>query len=101
MKRDWFSIAAIAVVVVLAVALYAAKSDAVATRKRIADLRATVSAEEDRVRALEAEAAVLESPQRIEALSDRFLELEVAGAGRIASPDELDAAAPLPPGPVP
>lgn len=76
----WFTPVALAIILVLAVGVFKAKTDAAATRKRIAELEAQVAAQRDVARGLAAEVQYLENPQRVEALARR--ELKMAPAAR-------------------
>lgn len=76
----WFTPVALVIILVLAVGVFKAKTDAAAARKRISDLEATVAAQRDEARGLAAEVQYLESPRRVEALARR--ELAMAPATR-------------------
>lgn len=76
----WFAPVALAIIFVMAVGVFKAKTDAAATRKRIAELEAQVAAQRDVARGLAAEVQYLESPRRVEALARR--ELAMAPATR-------------------
>lgn len=69
-----------AIILLLAVGVFKAKTDAAATRKRVAEMEVSVAAARDEARGLAAEVQFLESPKRIEALSRR--ELAMAPATR-------------------
>lgn len=72
MKRNWltwFNIAAALTALVLAVSLYRAKADAQKARERVAVLEAEVARLETETKVLAAEAALLESPARIDRLA--------------------------------
>ncbi|MDX2234566.1 MAG: septum formation initiator family protein [Hyphomonadaceae bacterium] len=92
----WFTPAALAIILVLAVGVFKAKTDAAAARKRIADLESQVASQREEVRSLAAEVQYLESPRRLESLSRR--ELGMAPATR-AQKQSLTAIAPGRPAP--
>ena len=96
MKR-WFDIVAVVLIVTLAIGLYRTKADADASRARIERLESEIAQARDQVRTLEAEAAYLSSPERIESLARKKLGLTPARGAQIA-PDAaaaLDARAPI------
>jgi cell division protein FtsL len=76
----WFAPIATALILVLAVGVLKAKTEAAAARKRIAELEAQVAAQRDEAKGLAAEVQYLENPRRIEALARR--ELKMAPATR-------------------
>lgn len=76
----WFVPVAVAVIAIMAVGVFKAKSDAAATRRRVAALELKVAAARDESRGLAAEVQFLENPRRIEALARR--ELGMAPAAR-------------------
>jgi cell division protein FtsL len=88
----WFAPVAAAIIFVLAVGVFKAKTDAAAARKRIAELETQVAAQRDEARGLAAEVQYLENPRRIEALARR--ELQMAPATRAQKQ-------PIEPGPSP
>jgi cell division protein FtsL len=67
--KRWFQIAAGVLIVVLAVGLYRAKSDAARTETNVHRLNNEVAEREARVRELRADIAEQESPARIEELN--------------------------------
>lgn len=68
-----FQIAAAVLIVVLAVGLYRAKSDAARTQAHVRELRQEIDEREARLRELRAEIAQRESPANIEDLAERQL----------------------------
>jgi len=82
-------VVALACLVLLVFWVYLAKAQAAGERARIARIDAEIAAEQRRLRMLTAEAAHLEQPSRIEALSDAYLGLEPVGARKEADPDAL------------
>lgn len=76
--RRVLHIVAAVLVVVLAIGLYKAKTDAARTEAHVRELQNQVEEGEADLRALRAEIAHLESPARIEALAERHLDTTVA-----------------------
>lgn len=87
-------IAAALLVVVLAVGVYRAKSDAARTETEVHRLNADIAEREARLRELRAEIAESESPARIEELNEERLGLVVGGES--AALPESDIASRLP-----
>lgn len=83
---------AIAIIVLLAVGVFKAKTDAAATRKRVAEMEASVAASQQEARGLAAEVQYLENPKRIEALSRRELKMAPATRDQKKSLDDLKPA---------
>ena len=81
-----------AIILILAVGVFKAKTDAAATRKRVAALEQSVAAERDQARGLAAEVQYLENPKRLEALARRNLAMAPAGRDQRKSIDALTAA---------
>ncbi|MEZ6022496.1 MAG: cell division protein FtsL [Hyphomonadaceae bacterium] len=79
-------IGAVVLIVVLAIGLYKAKTDAAATEARVRSLQSQVEETEADLRALRAEIAHLESPERVEALAEQHLGLTV-GSEAAALPE--------------
>jgi len=84
---------ALALIFVMAVGVFKAKTDAAATRRRVAQLEQQVAAQRDEARGLAAEVQYLENPRRIDALARR--ELGMAPAARDQK-KAVDALAPAP-----
>lgn len=78
-----------AIILLLAVGVFKAKTDAAATRKRVAEMEASVAAAREEARGLAAEVQFLESPRRIEALSRRELAMAPASRDQKKSLNEL------------
>lgn len=78
--------AAAVLVVALAIGLYKAKTDAARTEARVRDLQHQISEGESDLRALRAEIAELERPERIEALAEDRLGA-VVGSESAALPE--------------
>ncbi len=91
----WFPLAALAVIGVLAVGLYKAKTDALRARDRIETLRADVSEAERAVEALRAETQMLESPARLESQARERLGLEPGAQARAQDLSALDETVPM------
>ena len=89
-----FQIAAALLIVVLAVGLYRAKSDAARTETEVHRLNADIAEREARLRELRAEIAESESPARIEELNAERIGLVVGGES--AALPESDIARRLP-----
>jgi cell division protein FtsL len=89
-------IAAGVLVVVLAIGLYKAKTDAARTEAHVRQLQNDVDEREADLRALRAEIAHLESPGRVETLAERHLG-SATGSSSAALPESaLDAKLPAP-----
>lgn len=84
--KRWGQIAAAVLIVVLAVGLYRAKSDAAKTEADVRRLNGEIAEREARLRELRAEIAELESPARIERLNEQQLGLTV-GSESAALPE--------------
>lgn len=94
MKRWMFIGGAALLVLLLTIGLYKAKSDAMKTRAHINTLVQEVKDERALVRTLRAEVTHLESPERVEDLAEKNLDLE-NGAESTRRP-ETSMAADLP-----
>jgi hypothetical protein len=92
--KRWLQIAAGVVIVVLAVGLYRAKSDAARTEAEVRRLNGEIAEREARVRELRADIAEQESPARIERLNEQRLGYAVGSES--ASLPEADIARRLP-----
>ncbi len=75
MKRFWFNSLAALTALLLAVALYRAKSEADAVRARVVALEAQIAHTRAETKVLAAEGAVLDSPARVERLARRHLNM--------------------------
>ena len=93
--KRWFQIAAAVLIVVLAVGLYRAKSDAAKTEADVRRLNSDIAEREARVRELRAEIAERESPARIEQLNEERLG-RVVGSESAALPEAEIARLPAP-----
>lgn len=91
----WVELIGFALVAVMVLSVYVAKADAAREGARIASLEREITEHQKRVRLLRAEAARLERPQRLEALSRRF-GLEPLEATREAGEEGLQALRPAP-----
>ena len=89
---DIFGVACLAVMVF---SVYIAKAGAAQVSQEIGDLEREIARKAERVRLLRAEAARLENPARLEALS-RQVGLLPPDVDRLASVDELPDLSPLP-----
>jgi cell division protein FtsL len=89
-------IAAAVLVVVLAIGLYKAKTDAARTESHVRALRAEIDEREADMRALRAEIAHLESPARVETMAEQHLG-STTGSSSAALPESaLDSKLPAP-----
>lgn len=85
------------VILIMAVGVFKAKTDAAATRKRVTALEQSVAEKRDEARGLAAEVQYLENPKRIEALARRDLGMAPAARSqRKAISDPGGGAAPAP-----
>jgi|GEM_PF-1676110 len=71
--KRWLQVAAAVIVVVLAVGVYRAKSDAAGTEADVRRLNGEIAEREARIRELRADIAEQESPARIEQLNEERL----------------------------
>jgi cell division protein FtsL len=94
--KRWFQIAAGVLIVVLAVGLYRAKSDAARTESEVHRLNGEIAEREARLRELRAEIAELESPARIEDLNERRLGLVVGSESAALAESEIASRLPAP-----
>ncbi len=94
--KRWFQIAAGVLIVVLAVGVYRAKSDAARKETEVHRLTAEVAEREARLRELRAEIAERESPAHIEELNEQRLGLVVGGEGAALPESELARRLPAP-----
>ena len=83
-----------AFLIVLVLGVYLFKGMAGAEGSQIADTTRQIAAEQARVRALRADLARLESPQRLQRLSTQYLGLQPVSAKKEAAPEALAVAAP-------
>jgi hypothetical protein len=79
-----------------AVALYWAKAEAQGAREHVIALQKDVDAQRRAVRTLEAEAAFLERPDRLDATARGKMRLVPLTADKMAALEDLDTYAPLP-----
>ncbi len=84
--RRALHIVAAMLIVVLAIGLYKAKTDAARTEAHVRQLQDQIEESEASLRALRAEIAHLESPARIEGLAERHLDASV-GSESAALPE--------------
>lgn len=97
----WVEIIGVALVAVMALSVYTAKTAAAREGARIAELERDIAVGTQRVRLLRAEVARLEQPARLEALS-RMVGLEPVDVHRRVVEGDLAELAPAPqPEPVP
>jgi hypothetical protein len=80
---------AAACLAVLVLGVYLTKADAGRESATIASMNRDIAVEQRRVRLLRAELAHLEQPERLEALSTRYLSLGPVSAKRETLPDAL------------
>lgn len=86
-------------IIVLAVGLYRAKSDAAKTEAHVRELRGEVAEREANMRALRAEIAEQESPANIERLSEEHLGAVVGSEAAALPESALDERLPAPQAP--
>ncbi|MGQ0534361.1 MAG: cell division protein FtsL [Caulobacteraceae bacterium] len=94
--RRALHIAAAALIVVLAIGLYRAKSEAAKTEVDVRRLSSEIAEREARLRELRAEIAELESPARIEQLNADRLGLVVGGESAALPESEIASRLPAP-----
>ena len=94
--KRWFQIAAAVLIVVLAVGLYRAKSDAARTETAVHRLNADIAEREARVRELRADIAEQESPARIEHLNEERLGYAVGSESAALPESEIARRLPAP-----
>lgn len=91
-----FQIVAAVLIVVLAVGLYRAKSDAAQTQAHVRELRQEIEEREARLRELRAEIAQRESPANIEDLAERQLGVVVGREAEALPETAIDERLPAP-----
>src|SRR3972149_2371201 len=91
-----FNIVAVCLIVILAVGLYKAKSEADRMRAEVAKLEGEGASARAEVKTMAAEAAYLESPKRVETLARRELGLTAAKPSQVRPISEIDKALPPP-----
>jgi cell division protein FtsL len=91
-----FNIAAAALIVLLAIGLYRAKTEADVARARVAALETQVAEARAQVKSLAAESAFLENPARIEKLARQQLALRPAALAQHKPLAALASALPAP-----
>ena len=92
-----FNIIAAALIILLAVGLYKAKSEADAARAHVEKLQTEVDVARAQIRTLSAEAAYLENPARVEKLARKELGLKPATIDQHKRLSEIDDVLPAPP----
>ena len=97
--KRWFQIAAGVLIVVLAVGLYRAKSDAARTETAVHRLNADIAEREARVRELRADIAEQESPARIEHMNQERLGYAVGSESAALPESEIARRLPAPQSP--
>ncbi|GAM98444.1 hypothetical protein U91I_02077 [alpha proteobacterium U9-1i] len=95
LRRTLHIIAAV-LIVVLAIGLYKAKSDAARTEAHVRALEREASDTEADMRRLRAEIAGLETPERVEALAEEELGMRVGSEGRALPQAAIDDRLPAP-----
>jgi cell division protein FtsL len=98
MNRRTLHIIAAILIVVLAVGLYKAKTDAAKAQAHVRDLESQIEDAEAGMRALRAEIAHLESPERVEGLAERHLGLNVGAESGALPESAIDQRLPAPRG---
>lgn len=91
-----FNIVAGALIVLLAIGLYKAKSEADIAREHVSKLETEVAAARAQIKTLSAEAAYLENPDRVEKLARKELGLKPASAAQHKNISDIDKALPPP-----
>jgi len=94
--RRGLHIVAGVVIILLAVGLYKAKTDAAKTETRVRELQTEIADTEAAMRALRAEIAHLESPERVEAMAERHLGVTPGGEADALPESAIDARLPAP-----
>lgn len=94
--RRWLNIAAVLLIAALAIGLYKAKTDAARAQAHVRDLQTSIEETEADLRALRAEIAHLERPERIEALAEEHLGAVVGSESTALPEDEIGARLPAP-----
>ena len=89
-------IAAGVLIIVLAVGLYKAKTDAAQTQRHVRQLEQQVEETEASMRALRAEIAHLESPGRVEEMSENHLGMSVGSESAALPASAMDERLPAP-----
>jgi cell division protein FtsL len=101
MSRRQVHIVAAILIVVLAIGLYKAKSDAAQAQAHVRDLQTKIEDAEADMRALRAEIAHLESPARVESLAERHLGVSAGSASAALPEAAIDQRLPAPRAPTP
>lgn len=96
MKRRTLHILAAVLIVVLAIGLYKAKSDASQAQEHVRTLQTQIDDTEADLRALRAEIAHLESPARVENLAERHLGVSVGSESAALPETQIDQRLPAP-----
>lgn len=94
--RRHLHIAAAVLIVVLAIGLYKAKTDAARTEAHVRQLQGQIEESEADLRALRAEVAHLESPARVEALAEQHLGASVGSESAALPESALASRLPAP-----
>lgn len=94
--KRWFQLAAAVLIVVLAIGLYRAKSDAAKTEADVRRLNEEIAEREARLRELRADIAEQESPARIEQLNQDRLGHIVGSEGAALPEREIANRLPAP-----
>ncbi|NWG47124.1 MAG: hypothetical protein HXY25_11340 [Alphaproteobacteria bacterium] len=88
----WLNYGLLAFVAALAVALYMVRYETEATAERIAATRAAQETAHAQIRVLKAEWSLVNQPDRLERLSEKFLDLAPLSAPQLVSLDALPPA---------
>lgn len=83
------NLVAVMAVILTSFALYRVKYEASSDAKRVAALRTDIATEEDTIAVLKAEWSHLNQPQRLQALSDRYLDLKPVDVHQIITLQDL------------
>lgn len=87
------NVAALGVLLLLMLGVYWAKTGAARDSSAIAAIEREIVSEKSKIRMAEAEVARLETPQRIETLSEELLDLGPVAPDRLTEAEELPALA--------
>lgn len=98
MNRKTLQILAGVLVILLAVGLYKAKTDAAKAEAHVRQLQSEIGEREADLRALRAEIAHLETPARVESLAERHLGLDIGGEETALPESQIDTRLPAPRG---
>jgi cell division protein FtsL len=99
MKMRFVHLIVVAALVVAAVNVYTIKYESAVRAEQVAKLAAEIKHERETIAALRAEWALLDNPERIQALAHRHLPLKMLDPTQIEHLDRLPERPPMPLGP--